>query len=256
MEDPSVVAARLTATAKDVTEQAKKIAQEAIADTADPDNVTAAKLIGSYMKMVDLALTGGVQATKHVLGVDTPSTSADADAAEGRRLVADAMEAITRRMLRQSSVVAQETADLLDKKPASPNVWAQAMVKLADITMLGATELAETALIGPAPFEREPARSDPYQVGGKGPRTLVVKAPGLMRPGTADAVPAANLKFMAPIDATTGRELVGGVLASTDDEFYLIANPAGMISGIYIGTVDVKAADGSVLQSIAVELPL
>lgn len=253
MEDPNVVAKRLTATAKDVVDQARVIAKDTIADL---DNFTAAKLVDSYMKMVDLALTGGLQATKDVLGVDAPSAPQDQDAAEGRRLVADAMESISRRMLRQTSKVAQDTADKLDKNPNSPTIWVQAMVQLADIALLGGTELAETALIGPAPFEKNAINSDRYTVGGTGRRTLRIRAPGLIRPGTVDAIPASHLKFYVPIDDKTGKEAPGGVLEPGETEFYVAAHPAGMISGMYVGAVEVLDDTGAVVQTVAVEVPL
>lgn len=256
MDEPSVIAQRLTDTAKDVVDQARVIAKGAIADAADVDNFTAAKLIDSYMKMVDLALTGGLQVTKDVLGVDTPSAPQDQNAAEGRRLVADAMESISRRMLRQTSAVAQETADLLDKNPNSPSAWARAMVKLADVALLGGTELAETALIGPAPFEKTAINSDDYQVGGTGKRTLHIKAPGLMRPGTVDPIPASHLKFFVRIDAKTGQEAPGGVLEDGQTNFYISAHPAGLISGLYVGAVEVTNTAGAVVQTVNVEVPL
>lgn len=256
MDEPSVIAQRLTETAKDVVDQARVIAKGAIADAADPDNFTAAKLVDSYMKMVDLALTGGLQATKDVLGVAAPGAPQDQDAAEGRRLVADAMESISRRMLRQTSVVAQETAGLLDKNPNSPTIWAKAMVKMADIALLGGTELAETALIGPAPFEKKPIDSDRYKVGGAGRRTLNIRAPGFIRPGTADPIPAGQLKFFVPIDDETGKEAPGGVLEPGETEFYITAHPAGMISGMYVGAVEVLDDKGAVVQTIDVEVPL
>ncbi|MGE2689568.1 hypothetical protein [Mycolicibacterium pulveris] len=254
MEEPDVVAQRLTETAKDVVDQARVIAKGAIADAADIDNFTAAKMIDSYMKMVDLALTGGLQVTKDVLGVETPGAPQDQDAAEGRRLVADAMESISRRMLRQTSVVAKETADLLDKNPNSPTIWAQAMVKMADIALLGGTELAETALIGPAPFEKKALDSDTYHVGGSGSRTLRIRAPGLVRPGTADPIPTGQLKFFVRVDDKTVKE--GDVLEDGVDEFYISAQPAGMISGMYVGVVEVLDATGAVIQTVDVEVPL
>lgn len=256
MDEPGVVAQRLTETAKDVVDQARVIAKGAIADAADTDNFTAAKLIGSYMQMVDLALTGGLQATKDILGVDAPSTPQNPGAAEGRKLVADAMESISRRMLRQTSAVAQETADLLDKKPNSPTVWAKAMVKLADIALLGGTEMAETALIGPAPFEKTAIDSDTYPVTGTGPRTLKIRAPGLRRPGTADPIPADHLKFFVRLDDTTVKEAPAGVLEDGETEFYIAAHPAGMISGMYVGVVEVLDQAGALIQTVDVEIPL
>ena len=266
MEDPSVTAARLTATAKDVVDQARVIAKKGIADAADTKNFTAAKLVDSYMKMVDLALSGGMQATKDVLGVDAPadgSTLQTPEAAEGRKLVVDAMESIGRRMLRQTSAVAQETAGLLDKNPNSPTIWAKAMVKLADISMLGGIELAETALIGPAPFEKDAIKSNRYQPNGAGRRRLKIKPPGLMRPGTADPIPAALLRFFAFIDNNDedGTEDPDGILEIGQTQFCIAALPTGMISGMYVGEVQVVAVnangtDGAVLQTVVVEIPL
>lgn len=263
MEDPSVTAARLKETAKGVVDEARIIAKGAIADAADTDTYTAAKMVDSYMKMVDLAITGGLQATKDILGVDAPqdgSTQQSDDSAEGRRLVADAIEAIGRRMLRQASVVAQETADSLDKTPNGPTIWARASVKLADIALLGGIEMAETALIGPAPFEREPIESDTYPAAGTGRRKLRLTAPGLRRPGTADAIDDTQLRFRYRVDADDYSELTGGILQAGQGHFSIAVHPAGVISGLYVGSVEVFSVDDegveTLLQTIDVELPL
>ncbi len=258
MEDPTVTTARLTATAKDVVDQARVIAKEAVANASDTKNFTAAKLINSYVKAIDLAITGALQATKDVLGVEAPkdgSTLPTPEAAEGRKLVADAMEAIGRRMLRQASKVAQDTASDLDKNPNGPTVWAKSMVKLADIALLGGIELAETALIGPAPFEKAPVVSNHYPVGGAGNRKLKVRAPGLCRPGTVDPIPSDKLRFFTVV-GSKDVELTDATLGGAHNEFYISVHPGGMISGMYVGNVDVVNNAGAVLQTVAVEVPL
>jgi hypothetical protein len=242
MEDPKDIAIRVTTTAKDIVDQARAIATEAIGQSSDVDKYTAAQLADTVTKSVELAFSGALQLNRDVLGVvPKPAPQQSDPGAEGRRLVADAMEAISRRMIRQTGRVVAETADLADKQPYSPTIWVRSMVKLADIALLGGIELAETALIGPAPFEVEPRMSDTYPIGATGEaRTLKVADPGLCRPGTADPIPAAQVWF----DLPDGKRLAAGAT-----EFRLVVNPAGLISGMYTGKVDVGGG-----QTVDVEI--
>jgi hypothetical protein len=275
MDEPSIIANRLTETAKNTVDEARAIAKDAIADAADVEKYSAAKVIDSSMKVAELALSSGLQATRDVLGLDPPpSGKPKSQAAEGRRLVADAMEAIARRMIRQSSHVAQETADLVDKNPGSPSVWVQSLVKLGDIAMLGGIELAETALIGPAPFEKKPAASDIVTATDKdGRRKIRVKQPkGLTRPGTADPIPTTSLRFYVAAgdepDTDTDVEAPHGILKDGQTRFYVAALPVGMISGVYVGHVELvrleqklvggqtQEVETTVLQTSEVEVPL
>jgi hypothetical protein len=266
MEDPAVIAARVTSTAKDIVDQARAVAKVTIAQASDVDKFTAAMLVDAYTKSVNVALSGGIQLAKDVLGVDEPSGPAqppDPDA-EGRRLVADAMEAITRRMIRQSGVVAQETATKLDSNPNSPTTWAQSMIKFADIVLLGGIELAETALIGPGPFETAVRKSPVYPVKGAGKRQLrVVQPGGIARPGTVDPIPDPILSFRVPqgvlTDDTDDVTLSNGILSAGQAEFYLVVRPAGMISGMYLGAVevvDLASAGTPVIDTVQVEINL
>jgi len=266
MEDPAVIASRVTSTAKDIVDQARAIAKVTINQAADVDKFTAAMLVDAYTKSVNVALSGGIQLVKDVLGVDEPLGAPqpqDPDA-EGRRLVADAMEAITRRMIRQSGVVAAETATKLDSNPSSPSTWAQSMVKFADIVLLGGIELAETALIGPGPFETAVRKSPVYPAAGAGNRLLkVVTPPGIARPGTVDPIPDSHLSFYAPHgdpdDDSDDTKLSAGLLPAGETEFYLVTHPAGMISGIYIGDVEVVDLDSPtkpVIATVQVEINL
>jgi hypothetical protein len=269
MEDPAVIAARVTSTAKDIVDQARAVAKVTVAQADDVDNFTAAMLVDAYTKSVNIALSGGIQLAKDVLGVDEPTgpTQAPDPDAEGRRLVADAMEAITRRMIRQSGVVAQETANKLDSNPNSPSTWAQSMVKFADIVLLGGIELAETALIGPGPFETAVRRSPVYAATGAGTRQLkVVEPAGIARPGTVDPIPAARLSFHVPkgdpdddndLQPDDDTKLSNGILSAGDTEFYLAVHPAGMISGLYVGEVEVvDLGTKAVVDTVQVEINL
>lgn len=265
MEDPAVVAGRLTSTARDIVDQARAVAKVTIAQAADVDTFTAAMLVDAYTKSVNLAVSGGVQMAKDVLGVDEPTGVGQPpdSAGQGRALVADAMVAITRRMIRQVGAVAQETADRLDYSPTSPSVWAQSLVKLADVTLLGSIELAETALIGPAPFETADRTSAVYPAAGAGVRRLRVKQPaGIARPGTIDPIPASAITFCVPrgnpLDETDDVTLVDGVLESMHIQFYLRVKPVGMISGLYLGEVDVvdEAKPAKVVDTVQVEINL
>ena len=180
MEDPAAVSARLTKTAKAIVDEARVLAHDAITESADTDNYTAAQFITSVTKSADLALKAGLAFTRDLF--DQPTTVPDPGAA-GRRQVADVMETIGRRMVRQAGAVAGETADTMETKPGSPDAWVRSMVKLANISLLGSIELAETALIGPARYERRRVYSEDFTAPGTGTRKLRFAADGrLTRP--------------------------------------------------------------------------
>ena len=149
----------------------------------------------------------------------------------------------------------------------------QSAVKLGDIALLGGIELAETALIGPAPFERTAVASDIVKVTAKdGRRKLRVGSKGLARPGTADPIPPTQLRFYVPAgdtpDPDTDTEAHNGILKGGQDRFYVAAIPVGLISGMYVGDVEVvrlaqqlvggttQEVATTVLQTVGVEVPL
>lgn len=236
MEDPAVVAARLTQTAKDIADQARALAKQAITESADSDTYTAGQFIETFTKSVDLALKGGLQLTKDVLDQPGPPDPH----ADGRKQVADVMETISRRMVRQAGAVARDTATQMEKTPNSPNLWVRSMVKLANISLLGSIELAETALIGPAKYEKHLIFSDEFPAPGAVDRTLALTADGLRRPGTSDPIPAALVSFRY---ATVRAELAAGHLPAAERSFRLGVDPRPLISGIYLGTVTVSYTD-------------
>lgn len=69
MEDPKDIAIRVTTTAKDIVDQARAIATEAIGQSSDVDKYTAAQLADSVTKSVELAFSGALQLNRDVLGV-------------------------------------------------------------------------------------------------------------------------------------------------------------------------------------------
>jgi hypothetical protein len=238
MDDPGVIANRLATTAKALVTEAQNLAVDACTD--DP---TAANMIVAYTKSVDLALSGTQRLMTALLKQEQPQEDS---AAQGRNLLADALAVIGRRMVRQTGAVAREAADQVDKdKSYTPSAWTKSMVKLADIAVLGAIEMAETALIGPAPFEVALMKSDDYHASGAGYRKLRVRTPtGLARPGTADAIPANKLCFYTANDAT-GVELDNDLLQAAQTKFCIAVDARGMISGVYVGFVDILGSDAT-----------
>lgn len=236
MEDPAVVAARLTKTAKDLADQARVLAKQAIAESADTEKYTAAQFINTFTQSVDLAVKSGLQFAKDVLDQPGPPDPHEA----GRRQVADVMETIGRRTVRQAGAVASDTATQMEKTPNSPNLWMRSMVKLANISLLGSIELAETALIGPAKYEKHVIFSDVFAAPGNGDRTLTLTTDGLRRPGTSDPIPATLVSFR---HAASDTRLADGRLPGGEASFRLGVDPRPLISGIYIGKVEVAYTD-------------
>jgi len=255
MEDPAVVANRLTQTAKGIIDEARALGRDAITESADVDTYTAAKFVDTVTRSVDLAVKGGMALTRDVLDQPVPSTP-DPDA-EGRRQVADVMETIGRRMIRQAGAVARETATELDSNTPTPTLWVRSMVKLANISLLGSIELAETALIGPAKYETNVLLSENFSAPGAGARELVLASPpGLTRPGTSDPIPAGLVGFY---NAGPGAAAVlsGNKLAAGVTTFRIGVDPRPLISGMYVGQVEVRdAATKAVIQTVTVEIAI
>ena len=214
MEDPAAVSARLTKTAKAIVDEARVLAHDAITESADTDNYTAAQFITSVTKSADLALKAGLAFTRDLF--DQPTTVPDPGAA-GRRQVADVMETIGRRMVRQAGAVArlQVAGDQID------------------------------ALIGPARYERRRVYSEDFTAPGTGTRKLRFAADGrLTRPGTADPVPA-DLSFFYTPDGDDVTRLYDDELSSAQATFVIAVDPRRLISGIYVGVVEATDAAGA-----------
>ncbi|BBZ35131.1 hypothetical protein [Mycolicibacterium confluentis] len=255
MEDPAVVANRLTQTAKGIADQARAIATQAIAESADVSTYTTGQFIDSFTKSVDLAVRSGIQLTKDV--IDRPPAKPD-PGEEGRRQVADVMESIGRRMIRQAGAVARDAAGEFEKKPNSPDVWTRSMVKLANISLLGSIELAETALIGPAKYERPVTLSDSFVAPGSVDRLLRLKVGepggGLRRPGTSDEIPAALVSFHFA-GKGGNKPLPQDVLPKDKKRFRIGVDPRPLVSGIYVGTVEVVVG-GKTTTTVPVEIAI
>jgi hypothetical protein len=236
MDDPGVIANRLTDAATDIVNEAKNIAVGT--NLAD---YTAANMVETYTKSIDLALSG---AQRMFTALVKQEQVEDDSAAKGRQLVADAVATIARRMVRQTGAVAKETSELMDKAPYSPSSWTKSMVKLADIALLGSIEMAETALLGPAPFETGLVMSDDITAPGSGRRLLRIATPGLSRPGTSDAIPAGKLSYYTK-KAADVVELPGAVLPSGKHTLRVAVDPRGLISGIYVGQIEAVEVDGA-----------
>ncbi len=278
MEDPAVVASRVTETAKGIADEARALANEAIAQSAEVQTYTAAKFIDTFTRTVNLAVKGSLQLSRDVL--DQPGQD-DPDA-DGRRQVADVMETISRRMVRQAGAVARDTAEKVEGQPYSPNTWVRSMVKLANISLLGTIELAETALIGPTKYEAPLTFSGEYHADGNGDRALRFKEvtiaeqaagqlSGLHRPGTSDPIPAALVSFHAGTAAGEAQLPPGvlaggpgnfrplGALAVGQNTFRIGVDPRLLISGIYIGHVEVVVVEkgkNKVIDTVAVEIAI
>ncbi len=251
MEDPAVVANRLTQTAKGIADQARVIANQAIAESADVETYTAGKFIDTFTKSVDLAVRSGIQLTKDVL--DRPVAPPDPHE-EDRRLVADVMETIGRRMIRQTGAVLRDAADEFENKPNSPNLWVRSVVKLANVSLLGSIELAETALIGPAKYERPLTFSDPFVAPGTVDRVLRLTPGGLRRPGTSDEIPANLVSFHFAV-GNGSTPLAQDVLPKGETEFRIGVDPRTLISGVYVGTVEVVAPNKPAIE-VPVEIAI
>ena len=161
---------------------------------------------------------------------------------KGPAIVVEHMAAVVSRMVKRSATVAKEVSSQIDDRKYGVNQWMDAMTKLFDIALVGGIDLVETAVIGPAPYTPTAFHSKIFDVSGPAdhPRTLSIEAPGLMRPGTTDPIPADQIT------------LVPEILAPQQTTFQFRVNEDGIPSGVYTGWV--RVGDNGERVEVAIRL--
>jgi hypothetical protein len=161
---------------------------------------------------------------------------------KGPMIVVEHMAAVVSRMTKQAAAVAKEVSGQIDDNKYGINQWMDAMTKLSDIALVGGIDLVETAVIGPAPYTPAAFNSRSFDVKGPTdhPRKLSIEAPGLMRPGTTNPIPADHIT------------LVPEILAPQQATFQFRVNEDGLPSGVYIGRV--RVGDNGEHVDVAIRL--
>jgi hypothetical protein len=233
MDDPKDVAEAFAETAYKVVNESQAVAVEAFKKINkdvpnQPITFTAGDAIKAITDLARIAATGGIE-----LG----QTALEVRPAKGVLILADHIATILSRGVKDVAGVASEASDLIDKDAYKRNDWVQSAIKLTNIALLHGAEIAQTVAAGPAQYADPIAKFDfavtDAQVDAVNDRQLTVPSLKLGGPAAQDKVPDYRISF-EPSDC---------VLRAGKKEFTLIVNSAGLPSGVYLGTIEVRRAN-------------
>lgn len=229
MTDPNPIVNRVTATAKTVVGESAKVLKEE-SKKIDGENYAVADAIAATTKLVNVGISGLTDLGRIALE-EKPAAKTIA--------LGEYVVSVMQRMIGEAGTVAKAASIHAENKDYTPNKWLESMTRLTDIAIAGTMEIVETVVAGPARFEEQPARSDPFTAaaGDGSERKLDITGP-LKRDATDDKIEADRITFDPP--ALTGENIT----------FRLLVNPSGLASGVYRGTA--KAGD----QDIPVHISL
>lgn len=230
MDDPQDIAKAFADDAVKVVHESQKVAVDAfqkINKTVPnkPITFTAGDAIKAMADLAKIAVTGGIEMGQTALEVKPT---------KGVLILADHIATVLSRAVKDAAQVTSEAADLVDKKKFDQNDWTQSAIKLANIALLRGAEIAQSVAAGPAQYA-DPVRKEEFtlasgQVDPTNDRELKLVGLKLGGPAAQPLIPGYRVSF----------EPADGVLRATKDKFTLIVNPAGLTSGVYIGSVDIS----------------
>ncbi|MCW2687748.1 MAG: hypothetical protein JWR37_2638 [Mycobacterium sp.] len=220
MDDPKVIAARVAKEATETVDDAAKVATDAFNKINHPEQYgeyTAKEATRSVFELARIAIKGAADMARIPL-----QTQPDPRV----MLLADHITTVVRRGLLEATQVASDACDLVDDDKFDKDEWVKSGVKFAHITMLRGAEIAQTIAAGPGAYADTVLTSDPITVDPRNfDRTLRVESLG------RHAVPNEN------IAALVGFDPADGILLANATSFRLVANSAGIPSGVYEGRV-------------------
>lgn len=230
MDDPKDAAEAFAETAHKIVNESQAVAVEAFQKINkdvpnQPITFTAGDAIKSITKLAKIAVTGGIEMGQTALEVQPT---------KGVLILADDIATILSRGVKEAAEVASEASDLIDKNAFNQNEWVQSAIKLTNIALLHGAEIAQTVAAGPAQYADPIAKLDftltDAQVDPVNDRELKVPSLKLGGPADQDKVPDYRISF-EPSD---------GVLRAGKKEFTLVVNSAGLPSGVYLGSIEVR----------------
>jgi hypothetical protein len=152
-------------------------------------------------------------------------------------VVTDQMTTVLRRAADQTRTEVDDAAKMLDAEGYGPDDWARTVTKVTDVALINGIELVGTAVVGPARYETTHLTSEYFTV--------------------AQAHPDHQhaLSLVSPLELAGGGELIGEdcvtfdppdcVLPAGTNRFRIRVKPAGLRSGVYLGSVWVLPRDAS-----------
>lgn len=239
MDDPKVIASRYAKEVNEAIDGASLVATEAYDKiNADPPAYETKDAIKSFYDLTRIAIQGAADIAR--IPLQTPPDPRVL-------LLADHITTVVRRGLLEATQVAADAAALIDDDPmdVDRNELVKSAVKVARIGMLRSAEIAQTLAAGPGAYADPVLKSDYIHIKAETyDRTLKVEK--LAR----KAVPKEDVATLISID------LPNGTLPANVDSFRMVANSAGLPSGVYVGTVkayklDTKTAEKTVEVSFA-----
>jgi hypothetical protein len=202
----------------------------------DEDKYQMKDAIATATKVVGVGITGATHIGRIVIEEKPPDTVL---------AMGEYIASVVRRMVTQTGSVAADASKHVEDKAYTPTKWLESMTRMIDIGVAGGMEIVETVVAGPARFEVQPIRSDPFDAPAPPAgetRTLVVDE--LKRDATDSPIPKSRISFEPP------------VLDPNVTTFCVVVDASGLSSGVYEGKVlavhnDAPAAFESIAVSIA-----
>jgi hypothetical protein len=225
-DDPKTIAAKYAKEVNETIDGAAQVATDAYAKiNAQPPTYGTQDAIKSLFDLTKVALKGAADIARIPL-----QTKPDPRVL----LLADHISTVVRRGLLEATQVAEDATTLIDKDPTGVdrNELVKSAVKVARIGMLRSAEIAQTIAAGPGAYADPVLYSDDIPIDGKPyDRTLTVTSMA------RKAVPKED------ITKQVGFDLSNGILPANMDSFRMVANSAGLCSGVYTGQVEAHRLD-------------
>ncbi|CQD12078.1 hypothetical protein A5731_25515 [Mycolicibacterium conceptionense] len=231
MDDPELIAAKYAKEVNDTIDGAAQVANEAYAKiNAEPSTFGTRDAIKSLSDLTKIAIKGAADIAR--IPLQSPPDPRVL-------LLADHITTVIRRGLLEATEVATEAANLVDKDPAKVDrdELVKSAVKVVRIGMLRTAEIAQTIAAGPGAYSDPVLYSDDIAIAPK-PYDRKLAVTNMAR----KAVPKEDIR------KHVGFDLANSVLPANVTSFRLVANSAGLCSGVYIGEVTAHTLDTNALD--------
>ena len=226
MDDPKVIAGKYATEINEAIDDAAQVATDAYEKiNAEPPAYETKDAIKTFFDLTRIAIRGAADIARIPL-----QTKPDPRVL----LLADHVSTVVRRGLLEATQVAAEAANVIDKDPMAPdrNELVTSAVKIARIGMLRSAEIAQTIAAGPGAYADPVLLSDDIEIAPVNyDRTLKVHKLG------RQAVPNEDVAKLVSVD------LPNGLLPANMGSFRMVANSAGLPSGVYVGEVKAHPLD-------------
>jgi hypothetical protein len=184
----------------------------------DKDEYVVSDMISTVTRVVNASIAGTTELARIPLEERWP---------EKHLVLGEYVSTVMRRMVSQAGTVAQAAADDVEGFAYTPRRWLESMTRLIDIAIAGGMDIAETLVAGPAAFEGQPVASASFTVANGTETRELSWDTELRRDATEDKIPAHKIRFDPP------------TLIPPNNEFRVLVNTSGLVSGVYKGKVRV-----------------